>query len=144
MTHHDIRLLRIRLGLSVAEAAQLCGVQERTWRRWETDTRWRPGAGQIEPALLLLARQEKAVSEALLLFEELSATHGRPGALELAWSPLDEMAQRRGWPTASAWLATSRRIADALPDGVTVKIVDCGGPDAQPYFEVRRQGGEDA
>lgn len=34
---HDIREARLELKLSQAEAAQVVGVSEETWLRWETD-----------------------------------------------------------------------------------------------------------
>lgn len=121
MTPFEIRLLRARLGLSQTEAAALCGVQDRTWRRWEAGDRT-PGPAQLEPAHALLARQDRAVREALALYARLSKASGAPDALELAWSPDEDEAAARGWPCANAWLAVLRRVAEAVP--VPVRIIE--------------------
>lgn len=43
----DVVEARKRLGLTQTEVAALCGVHERTWRRWETE-----GAGPVASRLI--------------------------------------------------------------------------------------------
>lgn len=39
MTPPDFRALRLSLALTQGQAARLCGVDARTWRRWEAGDR---------------------------------------------------------------------------------------------------------
>lgn len=55
MTPSDLRLLRQRLGLTQDRAARLCGIDPRTWRRYEQPPA-APGARQAPPPVLRLLR----------------------------------------------------------------------------------------
>lgn len=50
---HEIRKLRNRHGLTVAQAAAMVRVTDRTWRRWEDGTRTMP-PGALELFILKL------------------------------------------------------------------------------------------
>lgn len=58
---HRLRVLRIALGLSEAEAASAAGCRVQTWRKYETT-----GKGRITRALLLFCRRYDASLDWLL------------------------------------------------------------------------------
>lgn len=119
MSPYDIRLLRARLGLSQTEAAALCGVQDRTWRRWEAGD-MAPADGHLAPCFDLLAQQDRAVAEALVQHAQMTREFGRAEGIDLLWSDDPDEAEACGWPSPSAWLAVLRRVADVAPCEVRV------------------------
>ncbi len=54
----DLRSLRIRAGLTQAQSAEMVGVEERSWQRWEAGDRQMPAATAELFALLLAAGPE--------------------------------------------------------------------------------------
>lgn len=130
MSPLDFRLLRARLGLSQAEVAQVCSVQDRAVRRWESGDRT-PGEEHVAALLRLLAQQDRAVSETTAHFNRLALAEGRPDRVDLAFSLDDAQARSRGWPCAGAWLAVLRRVAEAVAPAA-VHLVDPGDSLAPP------------
>lgn len=74
MTPAEIRATRERLGLTQGAAARLCGVDGRTWRRYEAG-----GHGMHEPVarLLRLLEAVPAVREALARHSPQERARGR-------------------------------------------------------------------
>lgn len=104
-------------GLSNREAAEFCGVTDRTVSRWL--------AGERAPLPEALARLEsldaaltRSAAEAARLWRE----KGAAAAVEFAVPRSDASAKRRGWPFRSVVFALLSRLRGAMPEAKIVPV----------------------
>ncbi|MEN2980844.1 hypothetical protein P7L78_21875 [Tistrella bauzanensis] len=113
-------------GLSQVEAAALYGVRIDTVKSWYSGRRRAP-PDIIGDLAGLVARMDRAASEAVAMIRRQAKAQGAPGTVEMGYARSDAEAISLGYPTASAHAMTvALAVGRAHAAGYNVALVPRG------------------